>query len=359
MSTNLTGIIKDIVDKYGEDVLYDPRRMFSFFTDFANNEPKPLKNVFIKCLENGYVKILKNTDETELEQCKQRLTKKLSDEEGFDIVLCGEAVELLINVLNIQQTIVPIRNIESPISKKFVIEPTTNSQIDTSNTILEKQGEIKKHNDSSSLPFAILSCLFPIIGLILFFVWRKNRPQKAKSCGIGTVIGLIIGVTLAVIKNVILEGERISTNNFTKEGLTFSYPNKWKIEFEVLEANTMFFASCENPNTSDIVIIIWTNSGTTSPEELIENIIEEYKTQFKYSEFSSLYYSYFKYHLECLTMDFSAIYSFFASPDEKVYGRISSFIMNGYTVLVVKQSDTEDKLLTKPFQLIEESIYLY
>jgi hypothetical protein len=163
-----------------------------------------------------------------------------------------------------------------------------------------------------------------------------------------------------VFKNIILEGEGgLSTNRFNNEGLIFSYPNEWKTEFEVLVANTMFFASCENPNSSDIVSIIWTHSSITSPEELIENIIEEYKTQLKKTEFSSLYNSSFGRQFGCLTIDFSAIHSSFSSPDEEVYGKITAFVMNEYTVLIVKQSDTKDKLLGRPFQLIEESFNIY
>jgi uncharacterized membrane protein YvbJ len=57
---------------------------------------------------------------------------------------------------------------------------------------LEKQKAVVKSDDASSLGFAVLSCLLPIVGLILFIVWRKSSPQKAKSCGKGTIVGLII-----------------------------------------------------------------------------------------------------------------------------------------------------------------------
>lgn len=51
-----------------------------------------------------------------------------------------------------------------------VIDSTAKSQIDTENKNLVKQKVMAKQGDSPSLGFAILSCLFPIIGLILFFV---------------------------------------------------------------------------------------------------------------------------------------------------------------------------------------------
>jgi hypothetical protein len=235
----------------------------------------------------------------------------------------------------------------------------TNPIIDTVSKNLVEQKVMTKQNDSPALVPAILSCLFPIVGLILFLVWRKSSPQKAKICGKGTVVGLIIGVSFVVIKNVIFEGENISTNRFNKEGLTFSYPNDWQTEFEEVAANTMFFVSCENPKSSDMVTMIWTHPDIASPEELIENIIEEFNIQFKRAEFSSLYNSSFGRQVRCLTMDFSAIYSSFSFPDEEVYGKITAFVMNEYVVLITKQSDTKNKLSAKPFQLIEESFNVY
>ena len=47
-------------------------------------------------------------------------------------------------------------------------------------------------NDSSSKRFALLGFFFPIVGLILFIVWNNTNPKKAKSCGIGALLGVII-----------------------------------------------------------------------------------------------------------------------------------------------------------------------
>lgn len=185
MNTNLIGIIKDIVDKNGEDVLYEHRRMYSFLADFAKNEPKPLKNVFIKCLENGYVKILKNADKTELVHCKQRLAKKLSDEEGFDIILCNDALELLFNILNIQQPILPISNNETSenteiikvndenISKyvNIIVEDPI-SESDNNSTV--KKDKQKLHNKKHFL-FALISM---IGGGIAGVIVQKLRIAK-------------------------------------------------------------------------------------------------------------------------------------------------------------------------------------
>jgi len=40
--------------------------------------------------------------------------------------------------------------------------------------------------------FITLSVFFPYVGLILFLVWLRNKPRKAKSCGIGVLIFVIL-----------------------------------------------------------------------------------------------------------------------------------------------------------------------
>lgn len=53
--------------------------------------------------------------------------------------------------------------------------------------------------DAPSTGFAILCFCFPIVGLILYCVWRESLPQRAKSAGVGGLLGFIIGVILTVI----------------------------------------------------------------------------------------------------------------------------------------------------------------
>lgn len=53
--------------------------------------------------------------------------------------------------------------------------------------------------DAPSTGFAILCFCFPIVGLILYCVWRETLPQRAKSAGIGGLLGFVIGIILTVI----------------------------------------------------------------------------------------------------------------------------------------------------------------
>lgn len=54
-------------------------------------------------------------------------------------------------------------------------------------------------DDSSSIGFAILGFFIPIVGLILFLVYESKRPKRAKSAGIGALIGFITKIVISIV----------------------------------------------------------------------------------------------------------------------------------------------------------------
>lgn len=58
-------------------------------------------------------------------------------------------------------------------------------------------------NDAPSMGFAILGFFFPLIGLILWLVWKDSTPLKAKSAGKGALVGVIVSVALSIISSVL------------------------------------------------------------------------------------------------------------------------------------------------------------
>ena len=52
-------------------------------------------------------------------------------------------------------------------------------------------GDYQTSADSGSVGWGILGCCFPLIGLILFLVWKDSKPRSAKSAGIGAIIGVV------------------------------------------------------------------------------------------------------------------------------------------------------------------------
>lgn len=62
----------------------------------------------------------------------------------------------------------------------------------------EVEKKLKKP-DASSFGFSALSFFYPIVGLILWLIWKDDFPLKAKSCGKGALIGTIVMVTLYIV----------------------------------------------------------------------------------------------------------------------------------------------------------------
>lgn len=52
--------------------------------------------------------------------------------------------------------------------------------------------------DSGSIGWAILGFIIPIVGIVLFFVWRNTKPESAKM----SIIGAAVSVALALVFNV-------------------------------------------------------------------------------------------------------------------------------------------------------------
>lgn len=58
--------------------------------------------------------------------------------------------------------------------------------------------------DNGGFLWGLLGCCIPIVGLILFLVWKDSKPKTAKAAGIGALVSVIIAVIYYIIAFVIL-----------------------------------------------------------------------------------------------------------------------------------------------------------
>ncbi len=82
--------------------------------------------------------------------------------------------------------------------------PNCGEQIDDKAVVCPKcgvpvNGKRTDPEDAPSIGFAILCFFFPIVGLILFLIWKDSSPLKAKSAGKGALIGVIVGFVAGFI----------------------------------------------------------------------------------------------------------------------------------------------------------------
>lgn len=86
------------------------------------------------------------------------------------------------------------KNCGQEIDDKAVICPKCGVQV----------AECKTSTDSSSFGYALLGFFIPIVGLILFLIWKDEYPLRAKSAGKGALISVIVSVVLGIIYGVII-----------------------------------------------------------------------------------------------------------------------------------------------------------
>ena len=60
-----------------------------------------------------------------------------------------------------------------------------------------------REEDKPNMGFAVLGFFLPLVGLILYLVWKSETPLKAKSCIHGAIAGFITGIVLSVIISII------------------------------------------------------------------------------------------------------------------------------------------------------------
>ncbi len=58
--------------------------------------------------------------------------------------------------------------------------------------------------DASSFGYALLGFCIPIVGLILFLIWKDTTPLRAKSAGKGALVSVILSVVFYVIYFIVI-----------------------------------------------------------------------------------------------------------------------------------------------------------
>jgi len=218
-----------------------------------------------------------------------------------------------------------------------------------------------------------------ISGIVIYFQGKK-KIENENIVKFPIVLVIFIGISLigSIVQytletknrkfiqeysknNDLLNLDTYSNQNETKEksqllslaynGVSFSYPENWTLEKEVLQDELAFQINCEKKgyNSSEILAITWLKMEL-SPNEMILNTIEGMKEEptHKNAVVGNINNTSFK-GINSQSVDFTVTLM-----GETFYGRMTSFNSNGNTILMLKQSDSKTKLETD-FKIIEES----
>lgn len=53
--------------------------------------------------------------------------------------------------------------------------------------------------DSGSFGWTLLGCCIPLVGLILFLVWKDQKPRSSKAAGIGALVSVCLSVLTYIV----------------------------------------------------------------------------------------------------------------------------------------------------------------
>ena len=57
--------------------------------------------------------------------------------------------------------------------------------------VIQKEELVQNTVDNGGFLWGLLGCCIPLVGLILFLVWRDTKPKTSRAAGIGALVGVI------------------------------------------------------------------------------------------------------------------------------------------------------------------------
>ena len=91
---------------------------------------------------------------------------------------------------------VNVKQEEVPVDTAPVVEP----KVESGNTSAENAPATQNKSD---LGWGALGCCVPVAGLILYLIWKSEKPNSAKAAGIGALIGFGVNLLVTIISTVI------------------------------------------------------------------------------------------------------------------------------------------------------------
>ena len=58
--------------------------------------------------------------------------------------------------------------------------------------------------DNGGLLWGLLGCCIPLVGLILFIMWKDQKPKTAKAAGIGALVCVGINIVICLLMGILM-----------------------------------------------------------------------------------------------------------------------------------------------------------
>jgi len=66
--------------------------------------------------------------------------------------------------------------------------------------------QVSNTNDDGGIGWSFLGFFVPLVGLILFLAWNKEKPKTAKAVGKGALISVIVNIVVTVFFVILVFG---------------------------------------------------------------------------------------------------------------------------------------------------------
>ncbi len=58
--------------------------------------------------------------------------------------------------------------------------------------------------DNGGFLWGLLGCCIPLVGLILFIMWKDQKPKTAKAAGIGALVCVGINIVICLLMGILM-----------------------------------------------------------------------------------------------------------------------------------------------------------
>lgn len=65
------------------------------------------------------------------------------------------------------------------------------------------ENNVNVAEDKGGFLWGLLGCCIPVVGLVLFLVWKDTKPKTAKAAGIGALVSVILLVVWYILMAVL------------------------------------------------------------------------------------------------------------------------------------------------------------
>ena len=109
---------------------------------------------------------------------------------------CGAKVQYTANTSSQSQAPQPPAPVAQPQAQQSPQQPYSQPQYAGQASYA---GQPAAPVDSGSFGWAVLGFFIPIVGLVLYLVWKSERPRSAKNAGMGALVSVIMTVLIWLI----------------------------------------------------------------------------------------------------------------------------------------------------------------